>query len=481
MVSFRIFPLLKNSLFNRVRILGVGLLLVLFLAGCAVPEPPDANEALREALPETTEVRERFAEDPGPDVGALPDNWVESFEDPELEELVEEALQNNLNLQAAGFQVEAAAASVTRSGAGLKPVVSAAAEGSQQNFEGGITQESSRYGLNVSWELDLWGKLRAQEAASVAEYEATLADYEFARLSLKGQVAKAWFMAVEASQQLEYAKEVVELFRNTLEIVKTKEEFGEVGMGDVHLAQADLAGAQERLRQVEGSFRSAQRGLEILLGRYPSAELEVRNGFTTVPPPVPPGLPSELLERRPDLISAQQRVAAAFNLTSTAKAARLPTVGLTAGVGGTDGGLNEILGLGNSFWNVGANFLGPIYRGGQLQAEVDIATAEQEAALRSYGQEALVAFGEVESALNNEILLEQREELLEAIVRENRSAVELAEVQYDAGAIDLLSVLQLRGRLIDSEIALIHIRNLRLAERVNLHLALGGDFEETNS
>jgi NodT family efflux transporter outer membrane factor (OMF) lipoprotein len=454
------------------------LFVISILAGCAVPPPPTAEEALEQALPETTEVRETYASQQDGEIAPLSANFIHAFGDPQLDEIVDEALKNNLNLQAGASRVQAAAGFVTQAGAQMKPVVAAAGEAVETGYSGIPQQSSNQIGLSATWELDIWGKVRAQTDAAEADFEAATADYEFARLSLRAQVAKSWFTAVETYKQVDYAREVVELYRNTLDIVNTKNEFGEIGMKEVHLARADLASSQERLRQATGAHEVAQRGLEILLGRYPSAELEVAEDFVAVPPAIPVGLPSELIERRPDLVAAERRVAAAFNLTTSAKAARLPTIGLTAGGGAVNNQMTSLLGAGSSFWNVGANFLGPIYTGGALQAQVEIQTAQQEAVLADFGQKALVAFGEVETALSNEGLLREREELLEAIVTDNERALELAELQFNEGAIELLDVLQMRARVVNAKVAEISIRNARLAERINLHLALGGDFEQ---
>jgi NodT family efflux transporter outer membrane factor (OMF) lipoprotein len=430
-----------------------------------------------EALPETTVVPGAFISQEGEGF-ALPANWIEGFNDPQLSQIIAEALENNLNLRATASQLEESAAYVTQASSQMKPVVAASGQGTQQGFEGGSSSRSSEGALSVSWELDIWGKIRAQTKAAEADFAAATADYEFARLSLKAQVAKSWFTAVETRKQLEFAREVVVLFGETLEIVESKYEFGDIGMQEVHLARADLASAKERLRQVEGAHKIAKRGLEVLLGRYPSAEMEVADEFVAVPPPIPAGLPSELIERRPDLVAAERRVAATFNLTTAAKAARLPSVGITSAVGGANSQLTDLMGSGSGFWSVGANFLAPIYTGGALKAEVKIANARQEAALSRYGQQALVAFSEVENALSNESLLREREQLLQKVVEDNRGSVEIAQLQFKNGAVELLNVLQMQGRLINAEIALISLRNARLAERINLHLALGGDFIE---
>ncbi len=406
----------------------------------------------------------------------IPDNWIKSFNDPELEAIIDEALQNNLNLQAAASQVESAGGLVTQAGAQLLPVVAASGEAAQTGYEGLSSTSSSNVGLSASWELDIWGRVRAEKSAAEAGLDETIANFEFARLSLKGQTAKSWYTATETTQQLKFAAEVTELYKKTLDIVSTKHEFGDADMTDVHLARADLASAEERMRQLDGAHRAAIRSLELLLGRYPSAELEVSDEFVPVPPSVPAGLPSELLERRPDLIAAERRVAQAFNLTTAAKAARLPTLSLSVAGGASNSQLTSLLGAGDTFWNAGANFMGPIFTGGALAAQVDIRNAQQEGTLAQYGQQALVAFGEVETALTNETLLKERAAFLESVVENNQSAVTLAQDKYNAGAIELLNLLQIQARLINSKVAFISLQNSRLTERINLHLALGGDF-----
>ncbi len=451
-------------------------LVSLILVGCTTPRPPSSEEALANALPESTILPTTFSEQGSPGNNVLPANWIKAFQDPRLNAIIDEALANNLNLQAAVSQVEAAGGLVTQASSQMKPVVAATGEGvpgSSSSFQGAVS---------VSWELDIWGRIRAEKDAAEAQYEAVTADYEYARLSLKAQTARSWFIAVETRQQLEFAEEVVGLYQKTLRIVETKFEFGDVGMKEVHLARADLTASQERLRQVEGAYKVAIRSIEVLLGRYPSAELEVSSEFVAVPPAIPVGLPSDLIERRPDLVAAERRVAAAFDLTEAAKAARLPSIGLTGAAGGTNSELTDLIGGGGGFWSVGANFLAPLYSGGALKAEVEISNSKQEAALAAFGQLALVAFSEVENSLSNGAILAARGQLLNSVFEDNRNALKLAQIQFEDGAVELLDVLQMQARLVNSQVSLISNKNAQLSERINLHLALGGDFtaEDTN-
>ena len=204
--------------------------------------------------------------------------------------------------------------------------------------------------------------------------------------------------------------------------------------------------------------------------RYPAGEIETATELVPVPPSISAGIPSELLERRPDVVAADRRVAAAFFLTEEARLANLPRFSIDASVGGnTD--LNGLIG------SLAAGIVAPLYTGGALEAQLDLATADQEAAIGAYGATVLRALEEVEAGLTNEALLERREVYLQSSADNNKSAYDLAVKQYDVGQIDLLSALQMQTRWIGARVGLLRVKNARLAERIDLHLALGGSFQ----
>jgi outer membrane protein TolC len=261
-----------------------------------------------------------------------------------------------------------------------------------------------------------------------------------------------------------------------VELVETKQSMGVGARQDLPLAKANLFRARGNLRRVNSSYQEILRSLEVILGRYPSAELKAAPDFVAVPPPIPIGLPSEILERRPDMVAAENRVRAAFFGAREARAARLPSVSLSASAG-ADSALSDMLGAGNLATNLGASMFAPLYSGGALKAGVEIADAQQRAALAGYAQAALRAFQEVETALTNEQLLREQEGFLQEVVTESNEAYRITRTQYDSGEVDLLTVLQTQAGLLGSRSSLIAIRNERLAQRVDLHLALGGSFE----
>jgi len=212
-------------------------------------------------------------------------------------------------------------------------------------------------------------------------------------------------------------------------------------------------------------------------GRYPAAALTVATTLPTTPETMPAGLPSELLERRPDVIAAERRVAAAFNRVGEAKAARLPKISLTAGVSSISSELLVLKDQDNPIWNFGANLVAPIYKGGALKTQVDIRTVEQKQAIAAYAGVGLRAFGEVENALASELAARDREKILVRTLADSQRALEIVQSQFKVGSTDLRFVTQRQLALNSTQSALIRAQSEQRVQRVNLHLALGGSFE----
>ena len=446
----------------------------MWIAACAVKNPPPPAELLQSALPATAVPPEWTASAPA--AGAVELDWIRTFGDSELEAIVEEGLRNNLDLQAAAARRDVATGLVVQARSLLYPQLSLAGgfgvvgRSDQDVFE--------KYGLvgEVSWELDLWGRVRAQAASATAARQASEADLAHARQSLAATIAKLWYEAIATERLRLTAENGMKVYNELLQLVTVRKTVGKVGQHDVVLAGADLDRARRREREFVSSEQQIVRGLELVLGRYPAAQLALTTDLAAVPPPIPEGLPSELLERRPDLVAAERRVAAAFHMIQVAKAARLPKLALTVSGGRSTNDLFYLLGVSPDFWQTGVGLLAPIFTGGQLRAQVEIANAEQRAALALYGQAALRAFSEVETSLANERILEDQQRYLEAVVAQDSEGLRLRQVRYRVGSADLLSVLDLQNRLLNAQFDLVTVRNSRLANRIGLHLALGGGF-----
>lgn len=402
--------------------------------------------------------------------GVVDDGWLKSFNDPQLIALVEEAQKNNFGLKIAEAQVDRANGLARQAGAALKPTVGLSGGYSDRNSDN--LSELYGGGLNISWEADVWGRIRSGVSGAKESAAASKSDYEFARQSLAAATANGWFMAIGSRLLTDYADEVVDIMSEALRIVEVKEKVGRGSMKDVHLARANLAGANEGARKALAAQENAKRSLELLLGRYPAAEIKTTGSLVAVPPEVATGMPSELLERRPDLIAAEQQVAAAFYKQREAELMHLPKFSFSIGLG--------LFNLTDAVSNLAAGIFAPLYTGGAIEAEVEVATADQKKAIAHYGEKALTAFKEVETALSAEEHLQQQEQYLKTVVDENYKAYQLVKKQYDVGKIEFLDVLTVQNKWVQARIALIDVSARRLISRVGLHLALGGSFEAVN-
>jgi NodT family efflux transporter outer membrane factor (OMF) lipoprotein len=461
------------------RALGGLAALALAAFGCSLSTPPSHVEVLEQALPKGTRIPLEWASQSGTTVVA--DDWLKSFNDPALDAIVAEAIASNLDLRQAAAVVEMARQSVVVVGSTLWPQVGAQLGARNTVADSGTNgTESSSSNMQyagVFWELDLWGRVRAQRAASEAKFQATSLDYAFARQSLAATTAKSWYLAIETRQLLALAQETVEIYRKLLELVKVRRAAGRVAELDVAEASANFNRAESELRVAEGMYSEARRALELLVGRYPAAEIEINALFAPLPPPLAAGLPSSLLERRPDIIAAERQVLAMFRTEEAAELALLPTFSLTLEGGRLSDRLLSLLKLNPWLFHSAIGVEVPIFEGGRLIAQIKIATAAQEQAVARYGLVVLRAFGEVEVALTNETLLAQRAEFDRLALDDRTTAVRIAVIKYNAGTIDLLSALILQSEQLSMQSYVIKLRNAQLANRITLHLALGGGFD----
>jgi multidrug efflux system outer membrane protein len=462
---------------TKIELKGVALCaLVAALAGCILSTPPSQPQLLSQALPPTTTIPSRWSSPA--DTNAVADDWLKSFKDASLDTIVAEAITNNLDLRQAAARVEAARQTVVVVGSQLLPHMGAklGAGATRDDGHDDWGTGTTAY-LGAAWEPDVWGKLRAQRASSEAAYEATALDFAWARQSLAATTAKVWYLAVETHQLVSLSELTVRIYAELLELVKIRRAAGKVTDLDVAEASASLNSAQSALRAMQAADSEVKRSLELLLGRYPSAEVATATNFVPVPLPVTAGLPSSLLARRPDVLAAERQVIAAFRREEAAKLALLPSFTLGIEGGRLEDNVLSLLQMNPWLFRSAVGMTIPIYTGGELRARIAIATARQQAAVAAYGSTVLVAFREAEGALTNEGLFAQRLDFDEAALRNRTNAVRISRIQYTAGATDLLSVLQLQADQFATDATVIKLRNAQLANRINLHLALGGSFD----
>ncbi|MFT5856031.1 MAG: multidrug efflux system outer membrane protein, partial [Verrucomicrobiales bacterium] len=350
-----------------------------------------------------------------------PDGWLKDIPSAELKKLVVEAIKRNHDLKAAAARMRAARARSVIEGADRFPQVRGNGDGSRAQT---VDQESMRQrandfglALNLSWEIDLWGRLRDLSSAADREAVAAEADYRAARLSLAANTAKAWFNAIETELQVRLVRETLTSFKNNQDIIQRAFDAGIDAPGgdralDLRLARSDVATADNQLALAGRNRDRSARSLETLLGRYPANAAQIAKTLPPIKRKVPAGLPSELLLRRPDLIAAEQRLAARGLRVSAANKAFLPSFTLTARAGQSSPELSNLLNAERLVANIAAGLAQPITAGGRLRGNLELTEAERDETLQNYAQASLEAFREVETALAAERYLAAQEAAL---------------------------------------------------------------------
>lgn len=409
--------------------------------------------------------------------------WSKDVNDPDLRSLISRALQQNFDLKALIARVDAARARSRIVGADLAPRIDIEYRGSrteseQGNGAGSIENPLTRQNLSVelAWELDVWGRLRASARATVADYQAAEKDLAAARLLLAANIARAWFDAVEADQQVLLAENTLNSFRSSLSIIEQRFQSGIGTALDVRLARGNVATAEANLFLARGAKDRAVRSLKVLVGVYPDTTIALAEQLPEFTSRVPAGLPSELLLRRPDLSADRWRVLANNERVKSSERELFPRFVLTGSAGTASGTLVDLLEWDRLIWNIAGGIIQPVFQGGRIRANIDLASANEDEAMALYAQTALDAFREVETALAAEHFLTGQERALLLSVEEQKAALQLAQQQYEGGLVGIITLLETQRRAFNAESAWLTTLNLKLQNRISLHLALGGDF-----
>lgn len=412
--------------------------------------------------------------------------WLDEFGSPRLKTLVTQAVAANPDLKATGARVNQARAQLVQAGAGLFPALTANGFGSRTQSPGdqrfpGINQIANRFTttLNVSWEIDFWGRVADERRAAKAGSQAAEEDWHAARLSLAANTVQTAITLTEAENLLALAQNNVSIRTTQLGILERQLDRGidpDRAALDVTLSRADLARAESTVQQRRATADQTRRTLETLLGGYPAGAEHGLGSLPSLRRAVPAGLPSEMLLRRPDLRAAERRVAAALAAESAAKKALLPSLRLTGQAGRTTQQIEQLIRPESAIWNIGSQAAQTLFQGGRLKAGMDLERARYDESLQTYAGSVLTAFREVETALAAEQFLREQQSALERASSEAERAESLALGQYEKGLSDVLTLLDTRQRAFDARSTLISVKAQRLRNRAALHLALGGEF-----
>tara|TARA_R110000787_G_scaffold142621_4_gene256314 strand:+ start:9904 stop:11295 length:1392 start_codon:yes stop_codon:yes gene_type:complete len=452
-------------------------LVTLFAPACTTTEKTAAPASL--IAQETGALNAPDAWAFGPEVdGVVADTWAGVISDDALLALMEEALAANPSLRASAESVRRSEAFLRQSRSGLLPSVgaSAGATGSSDLEEFDLTERYSA-SLDASWEADLWGAIRSDILASEYDLQSAQAVYRASRESLAASVARAYVFAIDARHQVDLARATLTAQEETLRIVNVRYDLGAVDRREQVLAESDVASARDSLELALASQRSAIRAMEVLLGRYPNGTMTVPDALPVVVDVVLAGQPADLLRRRPDVLSAEANVRAAFANTALTKASRWPSLSLSGGISTATSEIGDVLDPAALALSLGLRLADTLFDGGLTDARIEAAEASGQIALANYGSAVLDAYADVEGRLDDVETLRNRSAFVETAAANARETLQLAEIQYKEGAIDLLDVLTFRQRSFQADRTLLSLRRSEIESRITLYLALGGAIE----
>lgn len=412
--------------------------------------------------------------------------WWKLFADPTLDELETRALAANQDLRAAAARVDQAraAAGFARSAGwpqlALNPSVTRERTSTTTDNVFPATQATTyRAPLIASWEIDLFGRVRRLSESARAEAEASAATFESVRLSLTAEVAGNYFSYRSVERELALVRDTVALRRRALELVAARLRSGSASEFDVVRAETELATAEAESASLANRHAALRHAIAVLVGEAASSfTLAAVTSSTAVNPPVvPPGLPAELLERRPDIAAAERALAAANARIGVAKAAFFPAISLTGSAGFASGDVDRLFNSDSRAWSIGPSLYLPIFQGGRNRANLERSRAAYDESVALFRQRVLVAFREVQDALTATQFLAEQSAAQERALTAARRAAALAQTRYDSGFVAYLEVIDAQRTSLAVERASAQLAALRFNTSVALIKALGGGWK----
>ncbi len=419
---------------------------------------------------------------------AVSPDWWSLYNDSALNELVDATRKSNVDLRLAAARVREAEAVLREAGAAYLPEVTGGYSATRNRAStqalppppatAPLTRSNHALSASTSFELDFWGRFaRANEAARAALLGSKFS-YDVVELTLSGAIAQAYFALRSLDAQVAVLDVTIRVRQDSLNIAKARADAGLASELDVFQAQGALSDALVQRREAERQRELVERQIAALTGRLDMKVAPADLFALPVPPAPPPGLPSALLDRRPDIRSAEETLVAANAQIGVARAALFPTVSLTGALGGQSAELSDLLTSGARIWSVGFGLALPIFDAGRREARVEQAQARREQALAGYQRSIETAFREVSDALVNVEQTTGSEAELQARLQAARNALELSTLRYESGYSPYLEVLDAQRTANEAELAFVRNRQARLAFSVDLMKALGGGWEQ---
>jgi NodT family efflux transporter outer membrane factor (OMF) lipoprotein len=459
---------------------------LMLLAGCAVgpsykrpdaPQPPAFKEAGEWIVAKPADA-------------APKGKWWEVFNDPVLDGLIEQANGGSFTLASAEARYRQATAAIGGARAQLFPTLGLGASATRASASGsgtsnqtgnavGGTAVATRYAVNLdaSWEPDLWGRVRREVEAAQATAEASRGDLEAARLSLDAELATNYFQLRTTDAQMALLDDTVKAFQTNYQLTQNRYAAGVAGRVDVVQAESQLRSTQAQAIDLRSTRAQLEHAIAILMGKPPS-ELTIEPlPLHLRTPSIPPGIPSTLLQRRPDVAASERRVAAANAQIGVAQAAYFPSLSLTGSIGKAQPSFAHLFSLSNRTWSLGLDLAETLVDFGARRSQVEQARAAYDVTVATYRQTVLTAMQDVEDNLAATHWLGEETTVQQQATRAARESVVLTVNQYKAGTVSYLNVVQVQATHLEAERALVGLLGRRLAVTVALIRAIGGDWQ----
>ncbi|MDP4076664.1 efflux transporter outer membrane subunit [Acidovorax sp. A1169] len=417
---------------------------------------------------------------------AVPTAWWSLYGDATLDTLQQQAAAGNQNIALSVARLRSAQAAVASSSASLLPSLGASASSSRSRSGGTVQSDGSSVsrigtshslGLNASWELDLWGRISGTVDSARASAQASADDLAAMRLSVQATVAQTYFSLRAAEAQARLLRETLDAYDRSWELTRNRQAAGVASLADVAQAEAQYKNTQVQLLESETSRTQLEHALAALVGQAPAAFSLPATAELPAPPPVPAQLPSQLLERRPDIAAAERRVAAANAQIGVARAAFFPALTLSGSAGYRGSELSNLLSAPNLFWSLGPALAVSLFDGGARNAAVESARASNDQAAASYRQTVLTALQEVEDNLTAATALAQEQQLQTEALAAAQRALDVVNNQYRAGTVGFLNVITAQASVLSSQRSLIDVKNRRLVAVNTLLKNVAGNWE----
>lgn len=471
--------------------LGLAIVLLLLLNGCASQSTTKDSASVVQDMPAQWSER---TEQQGTTASTLTATWWQDFASPELDRLVAQGLQNNPDLGMAAERIVQAEAQARVAGASLFPVLSGSAGASHRETRGGNaantdaggtsggssggSSNSTSLGLSASYEFDFWGKNAAGVRAANSQQQASQFDRDSLKLTLAAGIATGYFQLLAIRERLAVAQENLTIARRVLQVVEARVRYGAAAQLDLTRQRAAFISQEAAIPPLQLQEQQALYALAILLGQVPPGFQVAGNKIQQINmPTIAPGLPASLLQRRPDLASAEAQLAAANANIDATRAALFPSISLSSSLGLASDSLQGLVNAPLTTFNIAAGLTQVIFDGGRLRNQVSIAESRQRELLLAYRKAVLAALADVDNSLAASSRSQAQEALLQASLQESEQALRLSEIRYRAGTDDLLVLLDAQRSRFQAQDQLTQSRLSRLQAQLGLYKALGGGWQ----